>query len=694
MKTMCKSFYATLGNLTARKMQVSLYRVLFRFANLNTRRFARFARRAAWGSCLAAVVAATLPRLETTARGADRQTVPGQVPAAVAKLKLPAVGRLPASGRLRLHLMLPPRNQEAIAPLLEQVYDPTSTNFHRYLTPAQYDERFAPTEEDYQATIRFTREHGLTVVGTVPGRTILEVEGSVADIEQAMHIVLGLYQHPTEARSFYAPGSEPSLDLAVPIIAISGLDNFTLPGNRLRVLEQISPGQSEAGLGARPKQARTSRDGGSYPGGVGLFMGSDFRHAFASDTALTGTGQAVAVLEWNSLTPNDIAQYKSTTRLPNVPVTEVRVGVSQNLNNGDAEVPLDVDMVLSMAPGVSEIIVVHGSDYDSLLTEVANPTQGEPRPLQIGCSIFGNADNNTPNCLARLALQGQSYFYASGDIGAYPVEPAAGGVYLTGMGPTDVQPYMVQVGGTHMVMTNQGAGYVSEVVWSGSSGGYQTPLPIPAFQQWINLSAVGGSTVYRNMPDVAAPADNILVFCTNTNGIQRTLNIGGTSCSAPLWAGFAALVNQQAQGQGNPSLGYAAPAIYAIAQGARYASAFHDVLSGDNTNDRSPTLFYAAPGYDLCTGWGSPKGANLIYALAGYGGPVFVDFNYAGPASNGSGDGPGSYDYPYKTLADGVNGVSAGGTIFIKTAGTSAETMHITKPMTITASDGAATVGR
>jgi subtilase family serine protease len=627
-------------------------------------------------------MAASLVHVETTARAAARQTVPGHVPAAVAKLKLPATGRLPATDRLRLHIMLPPRNQEAIAPLLEEIYNPASTNFHRYLSPAQYDERFAPTEEDYQATIRFAQENRLTVLRTVPSRTIVEVEGSVADIEQTMHVALRQYEHPTEARSFYAPDSEPSLDLAVPVIAISGLDNFTLPGNRLRGTERIDPGQ-----------ASTSRDGGSYPSGVGLFMGSDFRHALASDTTLDGSGQTVAVLEWDSLTPNDVVQYKSTAGLPNVPVTEVRVGVSQNLDNGDAEVPLDVDMVLSMAPGLSQITVVHGNDYDSMLTEVAKPTHGEPLSLQIGCSIFGNADNNTSNCLARLALQGQSYFYASGDIGAFPVEPSTGGVYISGMGQTDTQPYMVQVGGTHMVMINQGALYVSEVVWSGSSGGDQTPLPIPDFQKSLNLSALGGSTTYRNMPDVAAPADNIVVFSTGTNGVQQTLNVNGTSCAAPLWAGFAALVNQRALGQGKPSLGYATPAIYAIGKGPRYTTAFHDIVSGNNTNSRSPTLFFAAPGYDLCTGWGSPNGANLIDALAGFSGPVFVDFNYTGPASNGGFDGPGSYDYPYKTLADGVSAVSSGGTIFIKTAGSSSETMTISKPMTITASDGAATVG-
>jgi subtilase family serine protease len=237
-------------------------------------------------------------------------------------------------------------------------------------------------------------------------------------------------------------------------------------------------------------------------------------------------------------------------------------------------------------------------------------------------------------------------------------------------------------------MNNFGASYNTELVWGGSSGGYQTPLSIPSFQQRINLGALGGSTVYRNVPDVAAPADNILAFGTGTNGVQSTYNVNGTSCAAPLWAGFAALANEQAQADGKPSLGYATPIIYAAAQGPIYALAFHDVISGNNTNSRSPTLFYAANGYDLCTGWGSPNGQNLINALVNFASPMFVDFNYFGSPQNGR------FETPFSTMAQGVSAVSNRGTIFIRTAGSSTETMTISKPMTITASDGPGTVGQ
>jgi subtilase family serine protease len=162
----------------------------------------------------------------------------------------------------------------------------------------------------------------------------------------------------------------------------------------------------------------------------------------------------------------------------------------------------------------------------------------------------------------------------------------------------------------------------------------------------------------------------------------------GTSCAAPLWAGFTALVNEEAADSGVPSVGFLNPALYAIGESAIYNSCFHDTKSGNNTWPGSPNNYTATTGYDLCTGWGTPAGQAMIDALVRYAGPVFVDFNYAGSVENGT------YDYPFKTLAEGVNAVNARGTIFIKTAGVSSETMTISKPMHLTASDGAATIGR
>jgi uncharacterized repeat protein (TIGR01451 family) len=113
---------------------------------------------------------------------------------------------------------------------------------------------------------------------------------------------------------------------------------------------------------------------------------------------------------------------------------------------------------------------------------------------------------------------------------------------------------------------------------------------------------------------VALTADNVYVIY----GGGSTGAYGGTSCATPLWAGFMALVNQQAVANARPTIGFINPAIYAIgASNSIYTNCFHDITTGNNTWSASPTKFFAVPGYDLCTGWGTPVGTNLIAALAG-----------------------------------------------------------------------------
>src|ERR1017187_8356230 len=122
-----------------------------------------------------------------------------------------------------------------------------------------------------------------------------------------------------------------------------------------------------------------------------------------------------------------------------------------------------------------------------------------------------------------------------------------------------------------------------------------------------------GSTTFRNVPDVALTADDVLVIADG--GLEYT-GVGGTSCASPLWAGFIALANQLAANNGHAAVGFVNPALYAIATGPNYANCFHDITTDNNEWSGSPNLFRATSGYDLCTGLGTPNGNNLIIALA------------------------------------------------------------------------------
>lgn len=274
-------------------------------------------------------------------QAAERHNLHGDVPDAIAKLHIQPVGELPTTNMLHLGFNLPFRNNEQFFKLVEEMQNPASTNFHRYLTPQQFSERFGPTETDYQAVISFAKAQGLIVTHTYPGHTLLNIDGDVGTVEKALHVTIRRYQHPTEARTFFAPDVEPSLDLDVPVLAISGLDDFVMPHSSIHHL---------------PKGESTKIAAGSYnyPSGGTLYMGSDFRHAFAPGTTLNGSGQVLGLYAKDGFTPADITAYEATSGVPNVPILYVPVNGKTNVSNTfgpppDEEPPLDIEMAISMA---------------------------------------------------------------------------------------------------------------------------------------------------------------------------------------------------------------------------------------------------------------------------------------------------------------------------------------------------------
>jgi subtilase family serine protease len=177
----------------------------------------------------AALCSCTLLFATATAQAEPRPTMTSHVPEAVASGVAPLVGHLPGTQRLSLAISLPLRNQAELDDLLQQLYDPQSPSYHQYLSVQEFSERFCPAKADYAALLRFAQANGLTVIDTPANRMVLDIEGPAANIENAFHVTLGTYQHPTENRTFYAPDREPTIDLDVPLLHISGLDNFSLP---------------------------------------------------------------------------------------------------------------------------------------------------------------------------------------------------------------------------------------------------------------------------------------------------------------------------------------------------------------------------------------------------------------------------------------------------------------------------------
>jgi len=544
------------------------------------------------------------------------KTLSGHVPQVVSQLA--STGRLAGTNHLHMAIGLALRNQDGLQALLDQINDPASSNYHHYLTPDQFTAQFGPTEKDYQAVIDYATANGFTVLARHDNRTLLEVDAISTNVERAFNVHLRTYHLSAENRDFYAPDTEPSVPSALPVLDIQGLNNYVHPRPRVHVKQPVTKA-TKAGSGP-----------------FGSFLGNDFRAAYVPGTPLTGAGQKVALFEYDGYLASDIAQYEQRAGYATVALTNVLLqGFSGNPFDPAAqtEVTLDIDMVIAMAPGISQVQVYEGNIQVAYLPNlVLNKIAIDNSARQISCSWgwSGGPSGTTDQIFKQMILQGQTFFDASGDVCAFlppgPSGNAPGSVDDPNVpnAPSD-DPYITQVGATTLQTTGPGGSYVSESVWNwgtefpgqgydgvGSSGGISGYYALPTWQQGVNMTTNQGSTSKRNLPDVAMPGDNIFII---QNGVDEP-GVGGTSCAAPLWAGFIALVNQQAVSNSLPAVGFINPALYALAHTANYATLFRDVVIGNNTWSQSPTNFNAVPGYDLCTGLGSPT-TSLISALAG-----------------------------------------------------------------------------
>jgi len=522
--------------------------------------------------------------------GDDGKVLPGHVPHALSNLK--ATGHLSQTNQLRLAIGVPLRDPAGLDQFLADLYDPASPNYRHYLTPEQFAERFGPTETDYQAVEQFAQTNGLRIVGMHRNRLLLDVAGPAAAVEKALHISFLTYQHPTEPRQCFAPDTEPTVAANLPVADIQGLSDFYRPHPRLK-------------KAPRTTTATVASKNGSSPDGSGAYFADDFRNAYLPGVTLTGTGQTVGLLQFDGFYASDIASYASAAGggRANIPIQTVLLdGYNGVPGSNNGEVSLDIEMAMAMAPGLSKIVVFEAGPYgqpNDLLNAMVTYSN-TVKQLSSSWGWSGGPSTTTDAIFKNMAAAGQSFFNASGDSDAFTTgASSANGVDNTSLtGTPSSNPYITQVGGTTLAVNGTGGSYASESVWNwgynannqaynGSSGGISSYYAIPSWQTNIsNLAGRGGSTTYRNIPDVALTADNCyVVYANGANG-----NFGGTSCAAPLWAAFMALVNEQAAANGRSSAGFINPAIYKLAATSSYTNCFHDVTAGNNTWPTSPSL--------------------------------------------------------------------------------------------------------
>jgi Pro-kumamolisin, activation domain/von Willebrand factor type D domain len=510
----------------------------------------------------------------------------------------PAIGSVAATTVIHLAIGLAPKDPEGLRAFADAVSDPKNPQFRQFLTLEQLTEKFGPSAADHQALIAWAQSNRLSVESQYPHRLLLGVEGEVADVELAFAVKLVLAKRP-DGSTFYKPDRVPSLDLDVKISHVAGIDNLFVPRHR----------------------------GGSQPGGN--YGSSDLRNAYAgSCLGLTGAGQSVGILAYGGYRHTDVAAYEATVGIANTAACGASVPgsppcLSDVLVSGSTgpisdETTADVELAIAMAPGLKQVKVFEANPMggcvfgDHAIAAMAASTD----VLQFSSSVsFCPSDNISTFNL--MAGQGQSFFASSGDSGT---------AYFTAVAESKV----TVVGGTTLSMNGNGASWQSEQAWYYSGGGVEVPVAtaadcpanctpaspgcqsycIPPWQQGVANASNGASSISRNEPDLAMPAQGVFLIWNGMNS-----SFCGTSASAPLMAGFMALVNQQ-QCINSPAgcahgVGFVNPLLYAVGMnGAVYAKSFHDIVANSTDNATCHFPGHSAPavsGYDLATGLGSPK---------------------------------------------------------------------------------------
>jgi subtilase family serine protease len=511
-----------------------------------------------------------------------------------------AVGQLSSNQIMNLDIVLPLRNEAGLEGLLSDLYDPNSGLYHHFLTVPEFTARFGPSQKDYDAVVQFAKKNGFAVVGGSRDGMDVQIKGTVSAVESAFHVSMRTYQHPTEGRTFYAPDREPTPNLAFSLWHISGLDNYSIPHPML-----VKKSDYAKAHGIAPEAVVSHATTGSGPSAS--FLGSDMRAAYYGGTALTGAGQNLGLLEYVGTDLADLTTYfKNVGQTNKVPITLLSTdGTSTSClaSNGcdDTEQTLDMTQAIGMAPGLASLVMYVGSSDTAMISAM---TTHSPLPTTIGCSWgWTPVDPSTLDpYFKKMAAQGQNFFAASGDSSTWSAS--------NGAWPAD-DAYVVSVGGTDLTTSSAAGPWKSETAWVDSGGGISPDkIAIPSWQKLTGVITTTnkGSKTYRNGPDVSANANFTFYTCANQTACLAN-SYGGTSFAAPMWAGYIALVNQQRASKGASPIGFINPTIYAENVTSTYGTDFHDITSGKSGS------YSAVTGYDLVTGWGSPKPA-LINTLA------------------------------------------------------------------------------
>jgi kumamolisin len=465
----------------------------------------------------------------------------------------------------------------------------------KYLTREEFARAHGASAADVEKMRAFAAEYGLQVVNEDRAARTVKLAGTVKAFNDAFGANLRRYEHPSGTYRCRTGSLTIPADLDGVVQGVFGLDNRSQAKAHFR-LRKPKPGvrAQAAAVSYSPLQVAKAY---SFPSGA------------------NGTGQTIGIIELGGgYNAADLSSFFSGLGISAPKVTAVAVDGATNSPTGDAsgpdgEVELDIEVSGAVAPS-AQIAVYFAPNtdqgfIDAVTTAVHDATL---KPSIISISWGGPENSWTAQSRDALnsacedgAMMGVTVLAASGDDGASDGSTSGNTVDFPA-----ASPYVVGCGGTKLTISGSTIG--SEQAWNelsanegATGGGVSEVFALPSYQQSANVPKAPNGFVGRGVPDVAGDADPETGYNVLVDGEQSV--IGGTSAVAPLWAGLFALINQ--------SLGANVGYVNALLYSAKVDPTFHDITSGSNGG------YSAGPGWDACTGLGSPDGAALLAALGG-----------------------------------------------------------------------------
>ncbi|WP_420236099.1 S53 family peptidase [Telmatobacter bradus] len=460
------------------------------------------------------------------------------------------------------------------------------------VTRTEYKRHHAADPDSLKLVKAFARELNLKIEPdpALSVRRTVQLTGTASDIQKAFGVALTQkiidgVEYRVREGEIYLPKS-----LAGAVVAVLGLDNRPQAKPHFRL------------LGTQKKSAAASVN----------YTPVQVAEAYQFPANASGAGQTIGIIELGGgYRQKDLTAYFNTLGIPAPVITSVSVDNGKNTpstaSGADGEVMLDIEVAAAVAPGAKiAVYFTPNTDQgfiDAITTAVHDTTN---KPSVISISWGGPESSWTAQSMAALdaacqsaAALGITITVAAGDNGS--TDGSAG----ENVDFPASSPHVLACGGTKLIAN--GATISSEVVWNqlankegATGGGISYVFPLPSWQANAKVPAASTSNGGRGIPDVAGDADPTTGYTIRVDG--ETTVIGGTSAVAPLWAGLIAVANQQLGAQ----VGFIQPVLYA----AKAAAAFNDITQGNNG------AFLARPGWDACTGLGTPVAKKLIPMLA------------------------------------------------------------------------------